>query len=155
MAFELMTIHTQGEHHTTWPQRKHCSQVDSIMISIYFAGKFIANDDTQYTLETQTDGKSWSIAWHINRPDFDILLMSNCKYNMDINTWGQWCPQLMSQKVSFLTYGWWLVNINCCHQFDVNSIFFSWKVSTLYIVLVMHVCLSIRALVEVKHTIRI
>ena len=25
----------------------------------------------------------------IIRPDVDILLMSNCKYHMDINTWAQ------------------------------------------------------------------
>ena len=30
------------------------------------------------------------ISWHMNRPDFDILLMSNCKYHIDINTWGQY-----------------------------------------------------------------
>ena len=31
------------------------------------------------------------ISWHnANRYDFDILLMSNWKYHMDINTWGQY-----------------------------------------------------------------
>ena len=36
-----------------------------------------------------------------------------------------WCRQLMSQKLSCLAYGWWSVNINWKHHFDVNSMSFT------------------------------
>ena len=47
IGFEPMTIHMQSNHNTTWPPRRHCTQVDSILVSIYFAWKFIQNDHTK------------------------------------------------------------------------------------------------------------
>ena len=46
---------------------------------------------TQWVLKPQIDINIWSISWHeINRPDFDIVLMSNCKYHMDNNITMSW-----------------------------------------------------------------
>ena len=47
---------------------------------------FSVSTITQWALEPQIDVKPWSISRHnINKPDFDILLMSNCKYHVDVN----------------------------------------------------------------------
>ena len=88
-------------------------------------------------LEPQIDFKSWSISWHnVNRPDFDVWLMLNYKYhwkkkmvktNFGLKKFGLkfylcqcptwiWYQQLTSQKLLFLTYGWWSVNVNCWHH---------------------------------------
>ena len=55
---------------------------------------------------------------------------ANIRHQFDANSWSwcrwSWCRQLTSQKLSFLTYGWLSVDVNCWHHLDVNSILF-WK----------------------------
>ena len=89
---------------------------------------------SQWALERQVDATIWSISWHITRPDFDIMLKSNCKYHMDINTWCQHDVKNVSKKWALQKQ---CVNIFCCrksilaenfvfdvnvrHQFDTNT----------------------------------
>ena len=54
---------------------------------------------TQWTLKPQINIEIWSITWHnIHRPIVDILVMSNYKYHMDINTWGQFDVKNVSRN---------------------------------------------------------
>ena len=70
----------------------------------------------QWALKLQININIWSISWHnINRPDFDILLMSDGKYHMDINTWGQCDVKSVSRKWqmtnNLVEKEFWLKNI--------------------------------------------
>ena len=54
---------------------------------------------TQWAHKHQIDVKMFSVSWHnINRPDFDTLLMSDFKYQLDINTQGQYDVKNVSRK---------------------------------------------------------
>ena len=86
---------------------------------------------TQWALEPQIDIKIWSVSWHnISRLDFDILVMSNCKYQRDINTWGQKICQecvwkmITGKKKKLLKKSLVeknVVEVTLRHQVDVNS----------------------------------
>ena len=94
--------------------------------------KFISNIP-QWALKSQIDINIWSISWpNINIPDFDIWLMSNSKYHMDINTWGQYDVKSVSRKwplpkILVKTNLVWKhsladsKNITVPHKFDVNG----------------------------------
>ena len=81
---------------------------------------------SQCVLKPQIDVKMWSISWDdITRPDFDIVLMSNCNY-MDINTWGQYDVKNVSRKwpltKTIAEKEFWLIFFfNVRHQFGTNS----------------------------------
>ena len=87
---------------------------------------YIKNVLFHWTLEPQIDVKLWLISWHnINRYDFDILLMSNCKYHMGINMISrmclendQWQNNLVKKKFGLKKM---LVDVNVQHGFDANS----------------------------------
>ena len=89
---------------------------------------------TQWALEPQIG----VIRHKVNRPDFDILLMSNWQYHMDINTWGQYEGKNVSRKWPLATFlenkflvektfwlktnfAWISFNVNVWHQLDINS----------------------------------
>ena len=73
-------------------------QVGGIMISNHVKFVYI-KDKFQWALERQINIKLWSVTWlNIDRPNFDILLRTNCKYHMDINTYGQYYIKNMSRK---------------------------------------------------------
>ena len=85
------------------------------------------------------------------------------KCNCATSIWCQhlasmWCWQWTLQILSFLTYGL-SVNINCWYHFNVKNFLptgdASGKMLALFLVLVIYFCLSIRALLEVKHALRI
>ena len=77
--------------------------------------------------------------WKILLADF---FNANVWHQFDANNWCQfWCQQLTSQKLWFLMYGWWSVDVNCWQYFDVNSTFLKNKISALCLLLIIYVCL--------------
>ena len=98
---------------------------------------------SQWALQPQIEVNIWSISWHdTNRPDFDVMLMSNCKYYMDINIWGQYDVKNVSRKWTLTKkyeqhFDWktfWfrkivlmsMCNINWIPTVDVNWMSNSW-----------------------------
>ena len=73
----------------------------------------------QWALQPHIDINIWSVSWYnINRPTFDILLMSNCKYHMDINTWAQYEVKNVSIKWPLAKQIWWKITTTTLQLID-------------------------------------
>ena len=92
--------------------------------------------------------------WKFEENNLADFFYTNVWHHFDANSWRQiWSLELSLQKLSFLTYGWWSVDVNCWHHFDISSTFLKneWTMLSLNTI---YVWSSIRALGEVRHTIR-
>ena len=89
-----------------------------MVYEIYMTSRMgFENDHWQNNLMKTNFGWKKKLFWNVFMSMCDINLMPP----VDITN-------------TFLTYGWWSVDINCWHHFEVNSIFI-WKMCALCLVL--------------------
>ena len=95
---------------------------------------FVTYWPSRWALEPQIDVNICSISWHnINGLDLDILpnQMSDCKYHIDINTWGQYDVKNVSRKLPLRKqmvkkdFGWKQILI--CFPFKCQCAISLWR----------------------------
>ena len=110
---------------------------------LVFVSNWHRKEFFQCALEFKITSTFWSLSWkNINRLAFDILLVSYCKYHMDINMWGQYvykmclendhwkkdCDKTFGKKTFSLNFV--LMFINFMPTVDVTKIFLTCRWSS-------------------------